>query len=114
VEETVSLLRVRDRYGGGILVKGPSVVPKYCYQPASSETLNRIQKMQQICESQQVPLAAAALQFSLRESRIVSTIVGITEPKRIEETLRLAEWPIPQRVWKELEPLIALGKTGVL
>jgi D-threo-aldose 1-dehydrogenase len=101
-------------YGGGILVKGPRAVPKYCYQPASAETLDRVQNMEKVCESHQVPLAAAALQFSLRENRIVSTIVGITEPNRIEETLRLAEWSIPDSVWQELEPLIARGKGGVL
>ena len=101
-------------YGGGMLVKGPDLVPKYCYQPASADTLDRVRKMQQICESYAVPLAAAALQFSLRESRIVSTIVGITEPDRVDQTLRLAEWPIPDKLWEDLKPLIAAGKAGVL
>ncbi len=101
-------------YGGGMLVKGPDLVPKYCYQPASAETLDRVRKMQQICESYDVPLAAAALQFSLRESRIVSTIVGITEPDRVDQTLRLAEWPIPDKLWEDLNPLIEAGKAGVL
>jgi len=101
-------------YGGGMLVKGPAQVPKYCYQPASNETLDRVRKMQQVCQAMDVPLAAAALQFSLREKRIVSTIVGITEPERVEQTLRLAEWPIPESLWHDLEPLIAPGKSGVL
>jgi D-threo-aldose 1-dehydrogenase len=101
-------------YGGGMLVKGPDLVPKYCYQPANADTLDRVRKMQQICESYAVPLAAAALQFSLRESRIVSTIVGITEPDRVEQTLRLADWPIPDKLWEDLNPLIAAGKKGVL
>ena len=101
-------------YGGGMLVKGPSLVPKYCYQPASVETLVRVHKMQLICQSHYVPLAAAALQFSLREKRIVSTIVGITEPERVEQTLQLAAWPIPESVWQDLEPLIVAGKAGVL
>ena len=101
-------------YGGGMLVKGPDVVPKYCYQPVGTATLDRVREMQRICASYDVPLAAAALQFSLRESRITSTIVGITEPERVEQTLRLAEWPIPEKLWEELAPLTAAGKTGVL
>lgn len=101
-------------YGGGMLVKGPDVVPKYCYQPVSASTLDRVREMQRICASYNVPLAAAALQFSLRESRITSTIVGITEPERVEQTLRLAEWPIPDKLWEELEPNVAAGKSGVL
>jgi D-threo-aldose 1-dehydrogenase len=59
-------------------------------------------------------LAAAALQFSLRESRICSTIVGMSDPERVERTLRIAEWPIPNKLWEDLEPLAAVGKDGVL
>ncbi|MBV9489895.1 MAG: aldo/keto reductase [Verrucomicrobia bacterium] len=101
-------------YGGGMLVKGPDAVPKYCYQPVGATTLNRVREMQRICASYDVPLAAAALQFSLRESRITSTIVGITEPERVEQTLRLAEWSIPDKLWEELQPLAEVGKSGVL
>ena len=101
-------------YGGGMLVKGPDIVPKYCYEPVSAATLDRVRKMQQLCASYDVPLAAAALQFSLRESRITSTIVGISEPERVEQTLRLAEWPIPDKLWDELEPLVVVGKNGIL
>jgi D-threo-aldose 1-dehydrogenase len=101
-------------YGGGMLVKGPEVVPKYCYQPASASTLDRVREMQRICVSYDVPLAAAALQFSLRETRITSTIVGISEPERVEETFRLAEWPLPDELWEELKPLAAVGKDGLL
>src|SRR5580704_14729011 len=32
-------------YGGGMLVKGPDLVPKYCYQPANADTLDRVRKM---------------------------------------------------------------------
>jgi D-threo-aldose 1-dehydrogenase len=101
-------------YGGGMLVKGPDAVPKYCYQPVDAATLDRVRKMQAICASYDVPLAAAALQFSMRESRITSTIVGITEPERVEQTLRLAEWPIPDKLWEELEPVAKVGRSGIL
>jgi D-threo-aldose 1-dehydrogenase len=101
-------------YGGGILVKGPDVVPKYCYQPASESTLHRVQQMKTLCQEHNVPLPAAALQFSMREERIASTIVGITEPERIEQTLELAEWAIPKALWEKLEPLINEGGSGIL
>lgn len=100
-------------YGGGILVKGPAAQPNYSYRQASQATLNRISAMQQACEARDVPLAAAALQFSLREPRIASTIVGISEPERVDQTLRLAQWPIGPELWDELEPLIAVGRNGI-
>jgi len=50
-----------------------------------------------------VPLAAAALQFSLRNPRITSTIVGISRPERLAQTVDLARHPIPDAVWAELQ-----------
>jgi D-threo-aldose 1-dehydrogenase len=52
-----------------------------------------------------VPLAAAALQFSLRDARIVSTIVGMTRPERLAETLKLAQHPIPDELWTDLDSI---------
>jgi D-threo-aldose 1-dehydrogenase len=49
-----------------------------------------------------VPLAAAALQFSLRDSRITSTIVGISRPERLAQTVELAQHPIATDLWTEL------------
>jgi D-threo-aldose 1-dehydrogenase len=54
-----------------------------------------------------VPLAAAGLQFSLREPRVSSTIVGLSAPERVQETVALARWPIPAELWDELAPLTA-------
>ena len=50
-------------------------------------------------------LAAAALQFSLRDTRVTSTIVGITRPERLEETLNLAQYTIPDELWAELDAI---------
>jgi D-threo-aldose 1-dehydrogenase len=60
-----------------------------------------------------VPLAAAALQFSTRDPRVASTIVGMSEPGRVEKTLQLAEWPIPDALREELLELAAPGRAGV-
>ncbi|MDQ3541784.1 MAG: aldo/keto reductase, partial [Chloroflexota bacterium] len=49
-----------------------------------------------------VPLGAAALQFSLRDPRITSTIVGMSRPERIDETIALAEQQVPDACWEEL------------
>jgi D-threo-aldose 1-dehydrogenase len=49
-----------------------------------------------------VPLAAAALQFSLHDSRVISTIVGISRPERLGQTVELARHPIPAELWTKL------------
>jgi D-threo-aldose 1-dehydrogenase len=47
----------------------------------------------------------------MRDSRITSTIVGISRPERVEETARYAGWDIPQQLWDTLEPLAAPQET---
>jgi D-threo-aldose 1-dehydrogenase len=52
-----------------------------------------------------VPLAAAALQFSAREPRIASTVVGVSAPERVKQTVELLLQHIPDELWAELLPL---------
>lgn len=94
-------------FGGGILAKGPAADRNYCYSSAADEVLRRVRDMEVACAQHGVPLAAAALQFSTRDPRIASTIVGISRPERVDETVRLASWEIPQQLWDVLEPLAA-------
>jgi D-threo-aldose 1-dehydrogenase len=89
-------------YGSGILVRGPGAYPRYAYQQSSADVLDRAQRLEALCARYKLPLAAVALQFSLRDPRIVSTIVGMTQPEYIERTIELAQVPIPDQVWTEV------------
>ncbi|MEO3853816.1 aldo/keto reductase [Acrocarpospora sp. B8E8] len=94
-------------FGGGILAKGTAASGKYAYQQADEEVLRRVRAMEAACAEHGVPLGAAALQFSMRDPRITSTIVGVSRPERVEETARLATWEIPAGLWDVLQPLAA-------
>jgi D-threo-aldose 1-dehydrogenase len=89
-------------YGSGILAKGPEAYARYAYRPAEAEEVARARGVAEVCRRHGVPLAAAALQFSLRDARIVSTIVGVSRPERVAETLALARQPVPEGIWPEL------------
>lgn len=92
-------------YGGGMLARGPDVYARYEYRQAPPELVERARAMQEACREHGVPLAAAALQFSLCDPRIASTIVGISRPERVRETLKLASHPIQDELWSELDSL---------
>ncbi len=92
-------------YGSGILAKGPGAYPRYMYNQASPALLQRAGRMEEACKRHGLPLAAAALQFSLRDARIASTIVGMTRPERLAETLKLAQQLIPDALWAELDSI---------
>ena len=95
-------------YGSGILAKGPDAYSRYMYEEAPRELVERVRAMERMCEKFDVPLAAAALQFSLRDRRVVSTIVGISRPERVTQTIELAAHPIPDELWEMLDPLAPL------
>jgi D-threo-aldose 1-dehydrogenase len=92
-------------YGSGMLAKGPSAYPRYMYGQASAEQLRRAAALEALCQRYAVPLAAVALQFSLRDARLVATIVGMTKPERVAETLALARAPIPDELWRDVAEL---------
>jgi len=100
-------------FGGGMLVKGPEAVPTYCYAPVSQTTLERVSAMERLCADFGVPLAAAALQFSTRDERVTSTIVGMSEPRRVAQTVDLLEFAIPDELWDVLLPLARVGRNGI-
>lgn len=92
-------------YGSGMLAKGPDAYARYAYQDAPEELVDAVRRIVAVCERYGVPLGAAALQFSLRDPRITSTIVGMSKAERIAQTLELASHPIPDELWAELAAL---------
>jgi D-threo-aldose 1-dehydrogenase len=82
------------------------------YGDASDEILERARRIEAVCRRYGVPLAAAALQFSLRDDRITSTIAGMTTPEQIGESARLALFPIPDGLWEELEGEGLIGEAA--
>ena len=103
-ERGVALLNAAP-YGSGILAKGPDAYARYEYQDAPEALVEKVRAMQKVCEEFGVPLAAAALQFSMRDPRIISTIVGMSRPERVEQTLELGAWGIPPELWERLDRL---------
>jgi D-threo-aldose 1-dehydrogenase len=92
-------------YGSGILSRGPRDYPRYFYRAAPQPVIDRALAIEGICDRYGVPLAAAALQFSLKDPRISVTIVGMSRPERIQQTIDLASVEIPAGVWEEIESL---------
>jgi D-threo-aldose 1-dehydrogenase len=92
-------------YGGGMLSKGPGVQQKYAYGSPDDRIRQAAKAMEAVCQRYDVPLAAAALQFSLRSALIDSTVVGVSSPQRITQTLELAAVALPDELWPELEKL---------
>jgi D-threo-aldose 1-dehydrogenase len=92
-------------YGSGILAKGPDIYARYAYQAASPEIVAATRQIEAICARYNIPMAAAALQFSMLDPLVDVTIVGMSKPERIQETIDLATTEIPAQLWLDLESM---------
>lgn len=92
-------------YGGGLLTPRPRVTT-YGYHPARPEVLDAVAAMRAACERHGTDVTTAALQFSLRDPRIASTIVGVGSPEHVADTLARAAAPVPDELWDELAELL--------
>jgi D-threo-aldose 1-dehydrogenase len=92
-------------YAGGVLAKGSADYRRYVYQEANEAALAPIRRIEAICARHNVPPGAAALQFSMRDPRVASTVCGVSRPERVRQTLEWAAFPIPDSCWAELMAL---------
>lgn len=90
-------------YNGGILAKGADGFPYYVYETATKDVIERVRRLEELCHDFNIPLPAVALQFSLRNPKITSTVIGISTPQEVDQTLALSKIEIPAELWKELE-----------
>jgi D-threo-aldose 1-dehydrogenase len=89
-------------FGGGILAGSRASQGFYAYRKASPEILARVDALQAICDRYAVPLAAVALQFSLRDPRITATLAGCVTPGEVDRLIENARRPIPDALWEEI------------
>ena len=87
---------------GGILAKGTKETNRLVYQEVSEKKLKPVFDLEKICLKYNIPLGAAALQFSMKDPRISSTIVGITKKSRIDQIVEWSNFKIYEDAWKEI------------
>jgi D-threo-aldose 1-dehydrogenase len=92
-------------YGGGALARWPQPVSTYAYQPAHPKVAQAVAAMGSLCERHGVSLAAAALQFSTRDPRIATTVVGAHTEEHVQEFVADSQRPIADSLFDELELL---------
>lgn len=92
-------------YGGGFLSTGPDGRQRYAYRPATADQLAGRRAMADACANLGVDLATAALQFSMIDPRISSTIVGMSNRAQLEESVHRAAMGIDPDLWTRLDEI---------
>jgi D-threo-aldose 1-dehydrogenase len=89
-------------FNSGILATGAVPGATYFYQPADAEIVARVQRIEAVCARHGVALAAAALQFPLRNPAITSVVTGMRDPDEARANLAHMQAEIPAAFWDEL------------
>jgi len=86
-------------FNSGILAD-PGDGARYDYAPASSALLARARRLRDACAEYGVPLAAAALQFTIRHPAVTATVVGARTPEEIAADVSYLSMQIPDELWE--------------
>lgn len=90
----------------GLLVTGPRENTKYLNRIFCPECLEQVRKVQRLCADYDLPMLAAALQWSARHPQVASTIPGARVPQEARSSLAAAQLVIPEEFWTDLSPLV--------
>ncbi|MGB7338212.1 MAG: aldo/keto reductase [Phototrophicaceae bacterium] len=91
-------------YNSGILATGTHTsTPRYNHGQAPIEVIERIGRIETICDSFSIPLHVAANQFPLANPAIQSIVVGFQKPSEVQTCLDAIQQDIPPAFWETLQ-----------
>lgn len=90
-------------FNSGLLATDyPGSDARYDYDAVPAGLLQRVQRIAQLCREGGVSLAAAALQYSLREPLVRTVVVGGSRPEQIRQNAARLDEVIPDELWQQL------------
>jgi D-threo-aldose 1-dehydrogenase len=90
-------------YNSGILARGPSEAAQYNYSNAPVEVIERVRKIDAVCQAHGVRLIEAALNFPLRHPQVVSVIPGGQSVSEVHSNRDILGKDIPSALWADLK-----------
>lgn len=97
----------------GLLATGPMPEVDYLARDFSQRCLDHVSKIQTVCKDHGVSMAAAALQWCARDSRVATTIPGARTPDEATSNMAAGSEAIPEALWTDLAPLVRHFEHGV-
>ncbi len=90
-------------YNSGILATGPKPGAFYNYDPAPPAILERVGRIERVCQAHGVSLAEAALRFPLAHPAVLCVIPGGQRPEEVRRNAATLAKAIPAGLWADLK-----------
>jgi D-threo-aldose 1-dehydrogenase len=102
VERGVSIV-IGAVFNSGLLATGAVPGARYNYREAAPEELDKVARIEAVCDQYAVPLQAAALQFPLAHPAVVSVIPGPMRPEEAHLNAQAVHHHIDPDLWRALK-----------
>ena len=102
-EERGAAVVVGGGFNSGILATGAIEGAKYNYSPAPADIMNKVSRIEAVCQEFNVPLPAAALQFVVAHPAIPTFMSGTRNVDQLQQNLEWFSDPIPAEFWAALK-----------
>jgi len=89
-------------YNTGILATGAVPGARYNYTRAPEPILDRVRRIEAVCQKHSIPLRAAALQFPTAHPAVASLVVGAESSQEYAQAFDGLCHPIPDEFWLDL------------
>ena len=90
-------------YNTGILATGAVADAFYNYQPAPAAIVERVKRIEAVCQRHKVPLPAAALQFPLGHPQVSAVIPGARSIAEVRRNVEFLTVRAPAVLWRDLK-----------
>ncbi len=92
-------------FNSGILASGVSGPGPhyYNYEAAPAAVVERVRRLELICEAYQVPLAAAALQFPAAHPQVATVLTGLADAAQVDQAVAWMTQALPGEFWRALK-----------
>ena len=90
-------------FNSGILATGAVPGARYDYAEAPHEIMERVRRIEAVCERHNTPLRRAAVQFAIAHPAVSSLILGAARPEEVATQIDDVKQSVPEELWSELK-----------
>jgi D-threo-aldose 1-dehydrogenase len=90
-------------FNSGILATGAVNGAKYNYHDAPAEILEKVARIQRVCDAHGTALPTAALHFALGHPAVASVVLGAQSPQEVERNVAALSSAVPAALWSDLK-----------
>ncbi len=90
-------------YNSGILASGPRPGAFYNYEVAPAAIVEKVKQIEAVCQSHDVEMITAALQFPLLNPNVISVIPGGQSVAEVESNRAILDKAVPPALWADLK-----------